>query len=65
MKKKTFAVSNLETVGLNHILGLCFTPAGSSLNDLNKYFQNLCGEKTVKVNRKITLQKKDGSRGAH
>lgn len=65
MKKKTFAVSNLETVRLNHILGLCFTPAASSLNDLNKYFQNLCGGKTVKVNRKITLQKKDGSRGAH
>lgn len=65
MKKKTFAVSNLETVRRNHILGLCFKPAASSLNDRNKYFQNLCGEKTVKVNRKITLQKKDGSRGAH
>lgn len=65
MKKKTFAVSNLETVRLNRILGLCFMPAASSLNDLNKYFQNLCGGKTVKVNRKITLQKKDGSREAH
>lgn len=45
MKKKTFAVSNLETVRLNRILGLCFMPAASSLNDLNKYFQNLCGGK--------------------
>lgn len=52
MKKKTFAVSNLETVRLNRILGLCFMPAASSLNDLNKYFQNLCGGKNCEGKQK-------------